>query len=114
MTALLKHTPGPWVATLDRGVWCVHQAEDAPPYRTPHYNYRTGLLMRVPTNILIFRIAGEFGEADAKLAAAAPDLLAALQSCVRALRAEHMRRQTIPNLVVHAEDAIALAIRGAA
>lgn len=47
--------------------------------------------------------------ANARLIAAAPDLLQTLRSCVSVLRAAHMHKLTIPNLVAHAESVIAKA-----
>ena len=63
----IKHTPGPWVADLSR-------TEEDTPYAEIHPEGDSGWV-----NGRYLRVGGAIDEHDARLIAAAPDLLAALE-----------------------------------
>ena len=66
-----QHTPGPWTAAIQTG------ARDTHIISAPQGAYRIAEMTHPD------RIAASVRDADARLIAAAPDLLAVLQRCVR-------------------------------
>ena len=92
-----KPTPGPWSCIVEGNDAFVMPAGGSPC-----------------VTLIKLRGAGtSYSEslANARLIAAAPDLLQTLRSCVSVLRAAHMHKLTIPNLVAHAESVIVKATR---
>jgi hypothetical protein len=97
MSAAHTHTPGPWVAdcrdvNYKGGEWPENeflQWEVVGP--------------RVPSG------RGEFFQADARLIAAAPELLAALKSCAAVCAGETLNKSALVNALEQARAAIAKA-----
>lgn len=69
------------MATLAGGVWWVHQTDEAPRTRSAQFNPATGMPGAVPS-APVCSIAGQLSEGDARLIAAAPDMLRALRLAV--------------------------------
>jgi hypothetical protein len=76
-----KHTPGPWVCSqMESGGWKIHPA-DNPGFK----------ICRIENAITYLMDFDEAAEPDARLIAAAPDLLAACQEFVRKVEAGEAR-----------------------
>lgn len=69
----MKHTPGPWFATTRQGSWVVASAKDP--------NTEVCQMFHDGTD------ENELGEANSRLVAAAPDMLAVLQQIESEMRA---------------------------
>jgi hypothetical protein len=104
----MKHTPGPWQFDAQ---------DDAHVVSDDYHVIRAGcgyLAEAKEEREPGFRIAGHMTEADARLIAAAPDLLAALQSILPDAVGNHIGGPDTQVRIDSARAAIAKATRGAA